>query len=425
MKKHSYRSVKVKDINIAHLHEQTNNQEIVIGIDVAKEGFYGVFMTRERGVILTFRWQHPEDSQALLDLMGGLPAVKLEAAMEPSGSYGDWLRYQLEQSGVQVFRVSSKHSHDYHEVYDGVPSSHDAKSAAVVAELHLVGKSAAWETVKNDQRKLRATTSLMSQYQMHYHRLINVLEGLLASHWPEVTQELELTGVSLLALLEAYGSPQAVAAAEKEARALLRKVGGWMLPQEKIDKAIRSSVTTLGVPPIAEEQQLIKEIAAEARRSHRLSESAKQVVERQSEGIEAIHSQAKVVGKATAAILYSTNGDPREYESAAAYLKSFGLNLKEKSSGTHKGELKITKRGPGVARKYLYMGVLRLIQTDEVVKAWYQRKVKRDGGKRKGLALVAVMRKLVKALWHVGRGKVFDSRLLFNVSLLKMEGEAA
>jgi len=31
-----------------------------------------------------------------------------------------------------------------------------------------------------------------------------------------------------------------------------------------------------------------------------------------------------------------------------------GLNLKEQSSGQHKGILRITKRGPGKVRFYLY-----------------------------------------------------------------------
>jgi hypothetical protein len=99
-------------------------------------------------------------------------------------------------------------------------------------------------------------------------------------------------------------------------------------------------------------------------------------------------------------------------------LKGLGLNLKEKSSGKHKGQLKITKRGPGDCRYYLYLAALRLIRHDQVVGKWYERKVTRDGGKAKNKAVVAVMRKLAKALWHVARGAVFDSRLLFDVRRL-------
>ena len=65
----------------------------------------------------------------------------------------------------------------------------------------------------------------------------------------------------------------------------------------------------------------------------------------------------------TAAVIVAVAGDPRNYASAAAFVKSLGLNLKEHSSGESKGGLHITKRGPGIVRMMLYMAVLRLIQT--------------------------------------------------------------
>ena len=73
-------------------------------------------------------------------------------------------------------------------------------------------------------------------------------------------------------------------------------------------------------------------------------------------------------------------------------------------------------RSPGKARFYLYWLALRLIQRDPLVKCWYNRKVARDGGRFKGRAVIAVMRKVVKALWHVAQGEKFDSRKLFNLA---------
>ena len=63
---------------------------------------------------------------------------------------------------------------------------------------------------------------------------------------------------------------------------------------------------------------------------------------------------------------------------------------------------------------------LRLIQDDPVVRAWYGKKVARDGGKMKNKAVIAVVRKLVKGLWHVAQGEPFDSRLLFDTSKLDL-----
>jgi transposase len=68
-----------------------------------------------------------------------------------------------------------------------------------------------------------------------------------------------------------------------------------------------------------------------------------------------------------------------------------------------------------VARRYLYFAALRWIRDDA---NWYQRKVARDGG-LKSKAVIAVMRKLTKALWYVAQGERFDPGKLFNTKTLK------
>jgi transposase len=92
------------------------------------------------------------------------------------------------------------------------------------------------------------------------------------------------------------------------------------------------------------------------------------------------------------------------------------MNLKERSSGQHKGQIKITKRGSGPARRDLYLATLRLINHDEIVSTWYEKKVQAQGGRDKLKIVVALMRKLSRALWYVGRGQAFDARRLFAVA---------
>ncbi len=64
------------------------------------------------------------------------------------------------------------------------------------------------------------------------------------------------------------------------------------------------------------------------------------------------------------------------------------------------------------------MAALRLIYRDPIVRAWYRKKVARDGGRTKIKAVVAVTRKLVLALWHVARGEAFDASKLFDARRL-------
>jgi transposase len=295
---------------------------------------------------------------------------------------------------------------------------HDAKAATLIAKLHLSGASEAWPLESDHERRLAAALRVLEVHEKEVRRNRGRLEGYLARHWPEVTAILSLDSVTLLDVLIEYGGPSGVAADAEGARALMRSVGGRFLAQEKIDAVVESALVTFGVPQIDEERRLVKEVAQEARRQGKAAAKARRRVEELAtiDGTATEH-MAPVVGKTTAAVLVAGVGDPRRYESASAFEKALGLNLKEKSSGKKKGGLHITKRGPGVARLFLYLAVLRLLQRDDVVRAWYAKKVKRDAG-RKQKALIALMRKLSRGLWHVAAGNHFDSEQLFDARRL-------
>jgi transposase len=346
--------------------------------------------------------------------------------MEPSGVYGDALRFEIERAGFEVFRVSPKRSHDAAEVYDGVPSLHDAKSAAIVAKLHLDSASERW-TIRSDQeRELAAAVRVAEVFTRQFQQNRNRLEAVTARHWPELTEILDLGSATLLELLAKYGGPAAVARSAHQAGELMREVGGSMLDAAKIDRVLATAVSTLGQPQIEEERRLVQMLAMEARRNQKEARQAVQRIEQLTEQEGSVRELRPVIGKKTAAVLVAAAGDPRNYGSAAAFVKSLGLNLKEHSSGeSKKGGLHITKRGPGIVRTMLYLAVLRLIHRDPIVRAWFAKKVARMGGQQKTKAVVAIVRKLAAALWHVARGAKFDSTKLFNAQRLGIVLEAA
>jgi transposase len=338
--------------------------------------------------------------------------------MEPSGSYGDPLRRLLWEAGIRVYRVSGKRSHDAAEVYDGVPSWHDAKSAGIVAKLHKDGASEPWPFRSEAERDLCAVVRTMELLDGQFRQNVNRLEGQMARHWPEVGAWLDLGCVTFLELIVRFGGPQQIGARQQEARDTMRTVGGRFLKQEKVEAVVASSAETIGVPMTAQEAEELRDLAAHTLELYRQLEATKRKVERLGQQQASIQAMSRAVGKGTAAILVAEGGDPQRYESARQWEKTFGLNLKERSSGKHIGKLKITKRGSGRARKWLYLAALRLIREEQIVRTWYERKVARDGGTKRKKAIVAVMRKLIRALWYVGRGEALDTRKLFDVKRL-------
>ena len=418
-KKRSYRSVDVNQVDRERLASAVEGKRVVFSIDVSKEKQYGAVMTEDRKVQVLIRWDLVGQTRDAVEVLKGLPASEVAVAMEPTGTYGDPLRQQFQEAGIPVYRVSSKRCHDAAEVYDGVPSYHDAKAAEVIGRLFFEGVCEPWREPSQEERELGTTISVLEMHEDSYGRSRNRIEALLARHWPELTRHLDLSGVTILELLKETGGPRAVREEPGKAAALMRRVARNALAEWKIAAVVKSAMETIGAPMMAAEEDTLRAIAEEARRSQTLKRDTQVRLERMVQQDEEVSRLGEVVGKTTAAVLVAQLGMVSQYASAKSVEKALGLNLKIKSSGKFKGHLKITKRGPGLSRMYLYMAALRLIQHDRVIAAWYSRLVSRNGGFKKK-AVVAVMRKLSRALIYVARGDRFDSSKLFNVKLLDL-----
>jgi len=418
-RKRSYRSVDVKKLDRKKLAESVEGKPLVLSIDVAKGKNYGSFMTEDRKVQVTARWDLVKETRDIVELVKELPASRIQIALEPTGTYGDPIMWQFQKEGFSVFQVAAKRSHDAAEVWDGVPSLHDPKCAEIIGRLHLDGVSKEWKERSEAERKMNATLSILEMHADVYGRRCNQIEAQLARYWPELTSHLDLTGVTILELLGAMGGPAAVRGQPERASKLMRSVGGHFLAESKIKAVVESARNSIGVPMVKAETLALKETAREARRAQVFMRQLQIQIERHIEKDEEFSRIAAIVGRVTAAVFQAQLGSIAGYDNASCVEKAFGLNLKIKSSGKCKGQLKITKRGPSLSRKYLFMAALRMISNDKVTAAWYQAKVRRDGGKQKVKAVVAVMRKIARALLYVAQGNKFDSSKLFNVKLLK------
>lgn len=324
------------------------------------------------------------------------------------------MRQALTDAKLDVHRVSGKAVHDYAEIFDGVPSQHDGKDAAIVAELAAMGKSSPWpyKPPTEADEEIRYWVERLDAQRRIEMLWLGRLEALLARHWPEATQYLELTSVTLLQVLVEYGGPAALAA-DPGAAKRLQRWGGIFLKGEKIERFVQVAASSVGVRQTAVDRRRMGECAQAALSAKNEVHTAEQALEQFAQSNGVIGRQTPAVGLGAACALWICLGDPSNYHCAEAYRKAMGLNLKERSSGRYQGQLKITKRGPGVVRRWLYFAAMRLTQKPEVHE-WYEFKKgqRPKGGKR---ALVAVMRKLALGLYAVGVGtEPFDARRLFS-----------
>lgn len=414
MRSRAYASVSVNQVDAARFALGHDGLALVVGMDIGKYRIMATGRWPDATFARPWRIANPSEISVLVRLLGQLNAGRrLVVAMEPSGTYGDALRQALHDAGIAVQRVSPKAAHDYAEVFDGVPSQHDGKDAGVVAELAAHGKGRPWDYEPRSafEGELAYWVERLQGQQRIAAVGLGVIEALLARHWPEATRVLEVPSGTLLRVLARYGGPAALAA-DDEAAARLTRWGGKLLAAEKVQALLACARDSAGVRQGEWDCRQLREQAEQTRTARREVARCKRQLQRLAQGHAVLEAQGRVVGMATACVLWARTGDPRDYPCAEAYRKAMGLNLTERSSGTHQGELRISKRGHPQSRQWLYLATLRLVK-QAGVQRWYQAKKARDGGGAKR-ALVAVMRKLALALYHVGvNGSRFEARRLF------------
>ncbi|MEK9150083.1 MAG: transposase [Candidatus Desantisbacteria bacterium] len=122
----------------------------------------------------------------------------------------------------------------------------------------------------------------------------------------------------------------------------------------------------------------------------------------------------KGISIVTVAGIIGEVGDFRIYSSQGAIIKMAGLNIYEISSGKHRGERHISKRGRPLMRKILFFAALNVVKPGGIMHQEYKKKV--DRGQKKIKALVAISRKLLSVMYAMVRD---DMGHISNYSELK------
>jgi transposase len=446
-RKNPYSQINVNEISIQQLLKDRAGQKAAVGVDVSKAELTLCLVWRDKDFERPWRVKSPGQIplavSMLLELNRQCPVT---VAMESSGTYGDAFRQALDDAGLPVHRVSGKAVKDDSEGFDGVPSSHDGKDAAIIGTLCMNGRSKLWpwhgakvestenESAKNDSAKndsakndsakndsADAESAETDQAIRYWVRQLDTaqrikqmwcgkLEAMLARHWPEAGRLTNQSGPTLTGALLYWGDPRAMTS-DPSAAKKLAKIGGHYLKREKIDRLIESARSTVGVRMNAWSIREMRDIAGAITEQRKKIQQCRRELKKLTKDHKPIQSQAKAVGLTTACVLWMCLGDPQQYGSAGAYRKAMGLNLAERSSGTYKGKLKLSKRGQRLPRKWLYFSSLRWMR-EPSVKIWLENKKRRDGG-RGGKAATGITRRLAAAAWHAGQGEVFDPKRLF------------
>jgi transposase len=281
----------------------------------------------------------------------------------------------------------------------------DQLDAVTIARALLSGEARFGYVPREQVATYRELMRVPKQLSAEVVRYKNEIHALLVVLFPDCTQVFaDPTRPTAVAVLKRYPSAQAIAQTEVETlgtflHELAPRHDGRPTAQAVVGLA-KASIRS-GVAVVARSSSL--RILCD-----QLEHTRKNLDLRQGEIDPLLDQEPKATGMlgvpecgpTRVAVLRAEWGDLTRFTRLAQVVAYVGLDLQVKQSGKGKGQTKLSKHGSGRVRRILYLAALRSMQLEaSPCGAYSQRLVAR--GMQKGMAVVAVMRKLLLVAVHL------------------------
>ncbi|MCJ7784642.1 MAG: IS110 family transposase [Desulfobacterales bacterium] len=325
---------------------------------------------------------------------------------ESTGAYGEPLVHYLREKPVKLVQINPMHTKRMKDLEGNSPGKTDRKDPKVIADVIVLGHALSVVIPEGAAAELRRLTHARERSIQRRTALYNQLQDLVFIIFPEFLQVMkDIKSRSAQYLLRHYPTPQELLTLGLDALgAVLRRVSRGKLGKDRAQALYEATKQTVGIEEgrsgiLFEIQEILSQIAA----SECFIEKVEQEISYYLQQIPYSHSMLslKGIGEVTAAGLIGEVGDFRKFHTLSEITKLAGLDLFEISSGKHKGNHHISKRGRPLLRKLLYFAAINTIRKGGVMHACYQRYLER--GMLKTKALIAIARKLLRILFALVR----------------------
>ncbi|QFF99362.1 IS110 family transposase [Psychrobacillus glaciei] len=425
------------------MHSKMNNKinqvtenTLVVGIDIAKHVHYACFVD-ERGRVIEKAFSVYQSKEGFESLYEKIRQTLLETqktevivGIEPTGHYWMNLAYFLDQYDIPLVMVNPMHVKRSKELDDNLPTKNDKKDALVIARLLKDGRFSYPRILKEVEAELRIGSTLRSKLTEDLASIKNRIIRWLDRYFPEFTQVFPSFGKMALTALERTPMPQDIQGKTAEELVFLyRQVGGMRAPQlPKAKLLIEKASNSIG---LTEGQKMAKHEIATLLRQFRLLEAEIEAVNDQLTEMAKTTMEYDLLasvpglGDATIVDLLSEVGSFSLYENPRQLIKLAGLTLRENSSGQHKGQKHISKRGRKRLRHILFKVIVPLIRHNLAFKQLHEYYTTRNQNPLRGKqSMVVLCGKLLKILHGICKKKVYFNEQLMMKDLYCL-GEAA
>lgn len=417
---------------------QVTEQTLIIGVDVGSEIHYA----------RAFNWRGQELSRkafhfsnnldgylAFVNWLDGyrqsMNAEKVMVGCEPTGHYWfNFARY-VKQNSMMLVLVNPYHVKQTKELDDNSPTKNDRKDPKIISKLVTEGRYTLPYMPDGVYADLRQAISSRNRIVKELNAATNRIQRWLQIYFPEFLKVYgKFSAESALLVLEETPYPADILAIGAEGvnqiwrEHKLRAVG--MKRAKTLVEAAKKSVGMDGGLCARKDLQMLLE---DFRRKQEQLKQITEVLEAETQKVPHIEKllAIKGVGLITVAGFLAEVGDVGRFDSPKQIQKLAGLELKENSSGKHKGQSSISKRGRKNLRKILFQAVLPLIRSNDEFREVYSYYTTRQKNPLKGKqAVVAVGCKLIRVFYAIlTHGVDYDANRLRTDIIRPQEQQAA
>ena len=399
----------------------------MIGVDIAKKKHYARafdFRGMELDKVIKFKatsggfesfikW-----TQRVAETHG---KKKIVIGIEPTGHYWYTFGWAVIDRGLTLVQVNPYHVKKSKELDDNTPSKSDYKDPKTIAFLVKDGRYQIPYMPDGKYAELRKANNLREEWVQKIIKAKNKITRWLDIHFPEFLNAFSSwEGKTALMTLEKIGLPERITALTAEQILCIWrqevKRGVGIMKAERLLKEARNSVGIKEGAQMAEYE--IKLLVREYREIRKVLEDMERMLEENVLTIPGANRflEIKGVGIKTVAGFFAEIGDIRRFTSAKQIIKLAGLNLKQSSSGQHKGETTISKRGRSRLRALLFRAILPVVATNEVFNKLHHYNIKeKEKPMKKMQSLIALCCRLIRIVYTlITKEQKFDADKLLS-----------
>jgi transposase len=405
------RSIAVEEIKTKKV-KVIKSKTLLVAVDIGKALNMGYY--RCSGCMESKPFEFSNTGRGFRELWDrickGLETYNLEdivVGFESTGAYGEPLMHFLrKQEGVRIVQVNPMHTKRLKELQGNSPNKTDKKDPKVIADIIELGHSLTVVVPEGAAAELRGLTNARERSIQRRTALLNQLQALIYVVFPEFLQIMKgvktksaryiLQHITLPADVLAYGL--------EPLTQTLRKISYGRLGKERAYELHKAAEESVGI--VEGRSSILLEIEESLSAIERSDHFIEQLERGMTDHLKKIPYSRFIlsmsgIGVVTTAGLIGEVGDFNQYRTIAEITKLAGLDLFEISSGKHKGNRRISKRGRPLMRKLLFYAAMNMVSRDGVMRRTYQRYIQRGMVKMK--ALIAISRKLLGIIFALVR----------------------